>query len=321
SRSDDQSPEFNPFSLGVLPESLFAVLPESNIGNIDGWFNDPGDPLYNGGAYDGPWTREMGIDNGLAETLGVGVGDTVQVQVNGDWVDFTVAFILHMEFGGEVTEGLFISFFHLSELQIMTGFGLRPDTGEQIDAVDVITVVVTPEYKKNRSRFLSLQEAIQENFTNYEVSSKDELVSEMAIQTAMAEAFALAIGGIAFLIGLLFVTASMAITVDERRGEIGMLRAIGFSVRTIFSMVFFESLILVILGTLGGIGAGYLFQGFLSDYLERSFGVIMDLSIFRSDVLLQYFILVLVMGSLASLYPAWKACRSRVVEALREVER
>ena len=318
---DNTGMPYSPFPLGIMPESILNVLPESNIQRIEGWFQQTGDPHYNNGGYDGDWTYEMGMDNGLANALGVGLNDTVQVNMDGQWVDFNVSLILTPNFGGEAGTGLFISFFHLSELQSMVGLDKREDTGEVLDAVDTITVVATAEYKSDGSKFFQLQDQMVQAYPFHDVESKEELVSEMEAQVAMAEAFSLAIGGIAFVIGALFVTASMVIAVDERKGEIGMLRAIGFSTKTIFSIFFSESLIMVLAGTLGGVGLGYVFQGLLDDYLAKSFGITLSSSVFSSIVLFQYFALVLLLGSIASLYPAGKACRTKVVHTLREAGR
>ncbi|MDG6220171.1 MAG: FtsX-like permease family protein [Candidatus Thermoplasmatota archaeon] len=310
---------FSPFPIGVIPKNLQRALPESNVQQIEGWFSQEDDPHYDNGTYDGPWTYEIGIDRILANELGVDIGDPVDVLVKGTWIQFNVTLIITLNFGGEVGTGLFLSFFHLSELQSIVGLDKRQDTGAIIDAVDTVSVVVLPEYRGDRQLFFQLLAEIQELYPNYEVNTKEQLINEMSVQTAMAEAFALAIGSIAFMIGLLFVVASMVITVDERRGEIGMLRAIGFSSKTVFSLFFTESVILVLLGTLGGIGAGYLFNGYLGSYMERTFGITLETGVFQNEVLGQYFMLVLMMGSLASLYPAAKACRASVINALREV--
>ena len=198
---------FTPLPIGIIPETIMNVLPETNIDNMEGQFSVGGDPHYAGGTYTGPWTNEVGIDSGLATALGVQVNDTVEIEVDGQWVEFTVALNITINFGGDAGTGFFLAFFHLSELQTMLGYDLEAG-GEIRDAVDTISVVTTPEYKGDREKFLGLQEDIQMLYPHYDVGSKDELVGELEAQVAMAEAFALAIGGIAFVIGALFVTAT-----------------------------------------------------------------------------------------------------------------
>jgi putative ABC transport system permease protein len=117
----------------------------------------------------------------------------------------------------------------------------------------------------------------------------------------------------------------MTMAIFERTREIGTIRALGTRRRGVISMFLLEG---ISLGTLGGI-AGVILGVVLAKAITaaglqlppppgstRGFGI--QIFIVR-DVLVQAFQLSIVTAALASLYPAWRAARVDVVEALRHV--
>ena len=121
------------------------------------------------------------------------------------------------------------------------------------------------------------------------------------------------------------ITNTMTMAIFERTREIGTIRALGTRRRGVISMFLLEG---VSLGTLGGV-AGVILGILLAKAISaagiqlppppgstRGFAV----QIFVVPaVLLQAFQLSIVTAALASLYPAWRAARVDVVEALRHV--
>jgi len=115
---------FTPFPVGLVPGSARHILSESGFEAVDGWFSNPDDPHYANGTYNGPWMYEIGLIKALAQRLGVGVGDSVTVNVDGSWVLFNVSFIMTPNFGGVAGEGIYFAFFYLSELQSILGLDM-----------------------------------------------------------------------------------------------------------------------------------------------------------------------------------------------------
>lgn len=122
------------------------------------------------------------------------------------------------------------------------------------------------------------------------------------------------IGGLAIVLGGVGMLNAQLMSVMERTREIGTLRALGWSNRRVLWMILMEALFVCFLGGLLGTILGY----FLLVSLSAStvlFGV--TSATINSEILLQAFMVVLVLGLVGGLYPAWRAGRMLPVEALR----
>jgi putative ABC transport system permease protein len=140
-------------------------------------------------------------------------------------------------------------------------------------------------------------------------------------EKAFAQGFARQFGDIGLIVtailGAVFFTIlvlsgnTMAQAVRERVPELAILKTLGFSDRAVLVLVVAESLVLVLLGGLIGLGLAAAALGSLSAMLA-GFGIQgISLSVVVTGVLLMV-ALSLVVG----LPPAWRAMRLRVVDAL-----
>ncbi|MEN8042171.1 MAG: ABC transporter permease, partial [Actinomycetota bacterium] len=137
----------------------------------------------------------------------------------------------------------------------------------------------------------------------------DALEAREAAESALTNLF-LGLGAVALLVGGVGIANVMVISVLERRGEIGLRRALGATKRHISVQFLGESLLLATIGGLGGVGlgaavtAGYAaFQGWAV--------LIPSIAIFGG------LIAALLIGAVAGLYPAMRAARVSPTEALR----
>lgn len=124
------------------------------------------------------------------------------------------------------------------------------------------------------------------------------------------------------------LTNTMLMSVFERTRELGLFQALGMRPRFIVGHVMMESLILLIIGiTLGNLAA-WLTTVALADGIDMS-AFARGMEQFHMASILYFKIefrdlinangLVLVLGLLASLYPAWKAARYVPVEAITRI--
>jgi putative ABC transport system permease protein len=139
-----------------------------------------------------------------------------------------------------------------------------------------------------------------------------------------------ALGSIALLVGLFLIYNTISISVIARRQEVGTLRAIGTSRRTILALFLGEAVLLGVIGTLIGLGLGRL----MANAAVRATAATVETFYIASaatesaarhsltlwDVLLAFAIAMpLALGAAA--LPALEASRVRPVEAMRGAQR
>ena len=126
----------------------------------------------------------------------------------------------------------------------------------------------------------------------------------------------LEVGFIALLAGGIGVATTLYTSVNERRKEIGTLKAIGANPIFILSMFLSDAVLIgfigASLGIVSGIGLAYL----LSESGASGGGAYIA-PIFLPNELLQVWLMSLTVTILAGLFPAWKASRLSPLIAMR----
>jgi putative ABC transport system permease protein len=115
------------------------------------------------------------------------------------------------------------------------------------------------------------------------------------------------------LVGSLVVLVTMMGSVRERTGEIGIFRAIGFRRSHIMQIIFIEAVIISalagLLGYAAGFGGAWVFFRLFTE--NGTAGVPLSTALFGGSIALS-----IVLGLLASAYPALMAARLDPNEAL-----
>ena len=126
--------------------------------------------------------------------------------------------------------------------------------------------------------------------------------------------FAFAVAGVVIFIGSLIVFVTMMGSVTERTTEIGVFRAIGFRKSHIIRIILLEaalvSLLAGVLGYAAGMGGAKLTLPFMAETKDAA--LVWDMAVMAGSIALS-----LVVGMVASLYPALHASRMDPTEALR----
>ncbi|MFC6079911.1 ABC transporter permease [Sphaerisporangium aureirubrum] len=139
----------------------------------------------------------------------------------------------------------------------------------------------------------------------------DALTVRLSVAEAGAALF-LGLGAIALLVGGIGVGNIMVISVLERRGEIGLRRALGAGRRHVAAQFLAESFLLASVGGVAGVLAGCA----VTLGLARSRGWA---ALIPPEALWGGLGVAVVVGALAGLYPALRAARLPPTEALRAV--
>jgi putative ABC transport system permease protein len=170
----------------------------------------------------------------------------------------------------------------------------------------------------------SVSAEISALFPETRVATPSNIVSQASQLLNTLTLFFATIGVVALVAGSFGVINTMLISVFERTREIGTMKAIGAKQTTVLKMFIYEA---VIIGCLGGI-IGLAIGGFSSFAVSELPGRLLPsagrFSVRISPVLalnnlILSFILGFATGTLAGLYPAWRAARMKTVEALRHV--
>ncbi len=124
---------------------------------------------------------------------------------------------------------------------------------------------------------------------------------------------------IAIIVAGVGVTNTVTMGVLERMREIGMLRSLGMFVGQVSRMVLAESLAMGVIGGLFGLLVGLPLSWMTVVGMSQGTGWEMDY-VFPGDSFLSGVVIALVVSQVAALYPAWRAARMGVLEAIRSKE-
>ncbi|MDX1510321.1 MAG: FtsX-like permease family protein [Nitriliruptorales bacterium] len=118
---------------------------------------------------------------------------------------------------------------------------------------------------------------------------------------------------LAILIALLGIINTLALSVFERTREIGLLRAVGMDARQTRSMIRWESIIVAVFGALLGVVVGAFF-GYAVVQALRDEGI--SRLVLPYSRLAIYVLAAGIGGVAAAIFPAWRASRLDVLEAV-----
>ncbi len=232
-----------------------------------------------------------------AERLGIGeVGDGVFVWLGEQWVEVI---------------GVLEPFVLAADLDraAIVGVDAAEDFLNQDLAPGTVYLRVDPDLV-NETRELIPRSVDPENPEEVEVSRpSDVLVAQAAAEDAFSSLF-LGLGAVALFVGGIGIANIMVIAVIERRGEIGLRRAIGATRTHILLQFLTESLLLSFFGGVAGVILG---AAVTAGYAASQGWTIIIPTIAVTGGLAA----AVAIGAVAGLYPAMRAAGLSPTEALR----
>jgi len=179
---------------------------------------------------------------------------------------------------------------------------------------DLIGWIVTRIEDPDQAEAMS--DAIDARFANSPTETKT------STEAGFAASFAAQFGNIGLIVqmilGCVFFTLllisgnTMAQAVRERTGELAVLKTIGFSDARVTGMVLAESLLVAVVGGVIGLALGALFvQGAASALAQFFPGLAMT-----TGTLVWGVLLAVVLGLVTGAWPAWRAARLDVIDAM-----
>jgi putative ABC transport system permease protein len=148
-----------------------------------------------------------------------------------------------------------------------------------------------------------------------DVEDRDEYAATQTAGLDMMLGVIYALLALAIIIALMGIANTLSLSIHERRRELGVLRAVGQTRRQLRTMVRDESVLIAVLGTVGGMALGVFLGWALVQAAATSAGV----GVFTAPVVRLAVILAVgaVAGVLAGVRPARRAARMDVLDAVR----
>ncbi len=160
----------------------------------------------------------------------------------------------------------------------------------------------------------SAVEAATTPFAAPDVQTTAEYIDEATSRVNQMLGLIYAMLALAIIIALMGIANTLSLSIYERVRELGLLRAVGADRAQVRSMVRWESVVIALFGTVGGLGVGLLLGWGLVQAADRG-----DFPITFTAPVTQLVIIV-VIGALAGVLAAWRparrAARVDVIDAL-----
>jgi putative ABC transport system permease protein len=169
---------------------------------------------------------------------------------------------------------------------------------------------------KNRFEALQLQRELNTDFTEPLTAIIPGVsLGELWQNIASAEVGLRIVAAFAVAIGLTGMLVALYSSLDARRREMAILRAVGAGPRTIVSLLVFESALLALIGCVVGVALVYVILALGQGAIEARSGVHLTLRALGATEW-KYLALVLVSGTLIGFVPALKAYRNSLSDGL-----
>ncbi|MEM4397085.1 MAG: ABC transporter permease [Candidatus Woesearchaeota archaeon] len=236
---------------------------------------------------------------------GLKVGDTISI--NGK--SFNVVGILAKKGSFIVDNVIFIN----EDSDIFPNDGTT-----SIIAIKVKDEKEIKKIKENVEKVLRKERNVKEGEEDFRVSTPEQALRSLNSALFAVQLFVYIIAGISLAVGGIGIMNTMYTAVLERTREIGIMKSIGARNSTIFTLFFFESGFLGMVGGLIGVllGSGIAFglaelgKIFLSSRFIRA-----EISLF---LIIGSLMFSFVLGTIFGLLPAYRASKLSPVEALRQ---
>lgn len=272
--------------------------------------------LYNGEPTQGKlWenTFDVTIGSAVAKNLGLKVGDTFHSShgyeegMEHDDVDpFRVVGILGSN--GTVLDQLILT-------NRESIWAVHDTHGDSI-ALEDREVTSLLLFFRNKMGHVQLPRFINEN-TDMQAASPSFEMARLYTMMGQGETLLRLLAIIIMIVSALSIFISLFKSLRARKYELALMRVSGATPTWLFLLIIFEGLILAILGYILGILISHISMYFLSGYLTEEYHYDFTANIFlRREAIM--FLVVLFIGFIAAVIPAFMAYRTNISETLSE---
>lgn len=248
----------------------------------------------------------------LMEKLGANIGDTLSVATGYDPQTRSYTGQRRLVLTGRV--------------RFIYGATQQPGSAMRRETLDAM---VEPERRNRASLFmLRHREGADTEQVRHWISDQLPHVNAISIAAAIEQVdlrlryfrqLAFILGAVSLFVGFLLVTTLITVSVNERTGEIAVMRAIGVSRAHVVQQIVLEGIAITFAGAVVGLALGLATGRYLNTILSAFPGLPMaiDFFLFQPGAALSALGLLVASGIAAGIFPAWRAASLPIAESLR----
>ena len=227
--------------------------------------------------------------------------------------DLKIGSVIPVTFGDGVTRDLTVRALYVhDDLAGDRVISRETFAGTTVSSFD-FSIYITLDKDANNEKVRAELQKVVDDYGQGKLLSRDEYIDEQAGQVNQLLGLIYGLLALSVIIAIVGIIITLLLSVFERQREIGLLRAVGMTRSQVRTTVRWESVITSLLGAVLGIVLG-LGLGWVIVYALRDQG----LTSFQVPVGSTVFIMVMsfVVGVLAAVYPAWRATKVDMLDAL-----
>ena len=317
-----------PYSLGDSHRGFRVVATNEDFYRHYHYRRDQGIRLLQGKPAAGVFDVVLGSD--VAQQLGYRLGEKITLShgvsdgggVEHDDKPFAVTGVLDRT-ATPIDRSLYITLEGMEAIHIDWKSGAPPIRGTETSAaalekqkIEITQITAFLLRTKTRIQAVYLQREID----NFEPEPLLAIIPGVALSQlwqgiGFAEDGLRLVSAFVVLSGLLGMLIALYTSLNERRREMAILRAVGAGPGTILMLLMMESTLLTVLGLVSGTALVYAVLWSSRPWIEHEFGLYLPVHPL-SGLEWAYLGIVLGVGFLIGLVPAWKAYRNAVADGL-----
>ena len=283
--------------VAALPEVAVSAGMSNAVITADGTSLAPAviDPAALGHLLD------VGVSAGSLDDLSAG-----QIAVSEPYADdhdLEIGSTVDAGFADGATSELTVGAIYASTMNVGDMVMTPTDWAPHADQSGDMVVLVDLADGVSEAEGLAAVTAVTERNSAPDAQTRSEYIDSMGSEIDQMLLFVYGMLALAVVIALMGIANTLSLSIHERTRELGLLRAVGQTRREVRSTVRWESVIVAIFGTLGGVGLGT----FLGWGLLRAMAAQEGFGTFAAPV--GSLAVVVVLAALAGVVAAWRPSR------------
>ena len=283
--------------VAALPEVAVSAGMSNAVITADGSTLAPAviDPVALGHLLD------VGVSAGSLDDLSAG-----QIAVSEPYADdhdLEIGSTVDAGFADGATSELTVGAIYASTMNVGDMVMTPTDWAPHADQSGDMVVLVDLADGVSEAEGLAAVTAVTERNSAPDAQTRSEYIDSMGSEIDQMLLFVYGMLALAVVIALMGIANTLSLSIHERTRELGLLRAVGQTRREVRSTVRWESVIVAIFGTLGGVGLGT----FLGWGLLRAMAAQEGFGTFAAPV--GSLAVVVVLAALAGVVAAWRPSR------------